>query len=121
LENSAALKLWGEIGEFSWAYKDGLLIKVPLTTEEIPGLMRSVGNMPDIRIHLSCAGNAAYISVPSGGGIKSLNEVLTELKLRGVILRGGSRQWLGEKNKTEISKAIKETLDPPFRFPGLEN
>jgi glycolate oxidase FAD binding subunit len=114
-----AERIWSDLREFRWACAYGPLIKIALTPTVVPPLYRAVQKLEGLRIHVSSAGNMAFVSLPTPKQVVELNEVLRNLSLSGVTLRGEAPLWCGLQPRTEIAEAVKHALDPENRFPPL--
>jgi glycolate oxidase FAD binding subunit len=119
-DHEAAL-FWSELREFGWAHRDGLLIKVVLSTEHLKSFHEIIRSLPDARSHVSAAGNIGFVSLPNTSRVENLSERLSRLSLSGVTLRGEAPLWLGLRPRPQIGLAIKNALDPSGRFPGLDD
>ena len=122
LSEEAARTVWSELREFAWAHANGPLIKVALTTAALAGFDQAVCSLEGVRVHISAAGNMAFISLPDEKQADLLSESLRQLSLSGVALRGESSPlWCGARARPKIAQAVKEALDPNGRFPGLDD
>jgi len=119
-DNEAAL-FWSELREFEWAHRHGPLIKVVLSTENLKGFQETIRSLCDVRLHISAAGNMAFLSLPNTSGLENLSECLSRLSLSGMTLRGEAPLWMGLRPRPQIGLAIKNALDPWGRFPGLDD
>jgi len=102
-------EVWTAITEFRWAAADDVLMKVPLTSDQIVPLRNA---FPDARVHVSAGGNVAYIALP---------EAPKECRWPALTLRGAAPLWHAPPAPSQILHAVKAALDPRGRFPSLEN
>ena len=119
LSEDEATEAWNGLREFSWAYPDGPLIKVPLTPATLLNFNKRIQELDGARIHVSGGGNVAFVSLPSAKGVLVLGQHLVDLGLCGMTLRGDARLWCGLRPRYRIEQAVKEALDPKHRFPAL--
>jgi glycolate oxidase FAD binding subunit len=115
-----AQRVWFELREFKWAHDKGPLIKVALTPTVLPALYREMRSLDDVRVHVSCGGNMALVSLPTTAQVAAFNESLRRLALPAVTLRGEAPLWCGSQLRPNIARAVKLALDPENRFPGLD-
>jgi glycolate oxidase FAD binding subunit len=120
LEEEEARTLWSDLREFRWAHSGGSLIKAAITPLALAPLFEALLAVEDARIHASAGGNMAYLSLPPGAGTESLDGALAKLGASAMTLRGNAPLWLGARARPEITRAVKEALDPAGRFPALE-
>ena len=116
-----AASLWTALGEFHWAYDDGPLCKIALTPDVLPALDEKSRRIDGALMHVSAAGNVAFVSLPSRAGAERLSVSLRELGLRGLTIRGDAPLWVGATSRPKIAQAVKDALDPEHRFPALDD
>jgi glycolate oxidase FAD binding subunit len=116
-----AASLWSALGEFTWAYDDGALLKVVVTLEVLPALDEKLRAIDGALAHVSAGGNAAYVSLPPGTAAGALAAELRGLGLRALGLRGDVPLWCGVEARPKIAQAVKDALDAEHRFPGLDD
>lgn len=109
LSAPAADALWSDLRELRWTHPDGPLLKLALTPSQLPPLAARVHALSG-RLHVSAAGNAALVSLPS---------TVTTLGLPALTLRGPGPLWLDAPAAPAIVAAVKTALDPQNRFPSL--
>lgn len=110
LAGGAADAAWSRLGEFEWAHTDGELLKVATTPAGVPVLATAVSGIEDARMHVSVAGNLAFVSLPPGApGWTS----------PALTLRGKGPMFPGARTAPAIASAVKAALDPEGRFPSL--
>jgi glycolate oxidase FAD binding subunit len=117
---SDAERVWADLREFRWAYAQGALIKIALTPTILPRLHRALQSLDGVKIHVSAGGNLAFVALPASEQVAALNELLRNLSLSAVTLRGEAQLWCGIQPRPEIARAVKHALDPQSRFPGLD-
>jgi glycolate oxidase FAD binding subunit len=120
LTPAEAQTVWSELREFSWAHRNGPLLKVALTPTSLPQLEQALNGILDARIHVSAGGNVAFVSLASAAAAATADQRLRELALPAVTLRGDAPLWCGARQRAEIAGAVKEALDAEHRFPGLD-
>jgi glycolate oxidase FAD binding subunit len=113
--------LWLELRECSWRYPEGVLIKVALTPAHLEPLRRLIEGLDGGRMHVSAAGNLAFISVPTSDLVGPLDDHFKASRLAAMTLAGPAPLWLGACSRPQIVRAVKEALDPQHRFPGLDD
>ena len=119
-EADLAENMWRSLRECTWASTDATLVKVPCSLACIPAVVRGLKAIPDSRMHVSAGGNVAFVSV-TAGAVESLDRVLSELKLTGMIFRGDGPLWLGNVARSQIEEGVKQALDAENRFPSLHD
>jgi len=113
-------KLWRDLRECAWAPRHSALIKTPLPLIALRGLAGGLAGVADSRLHVSAGGNAAFISAETAS-VPSLDRLLKELNLTGMMFRGDGPLWLGEAPRTRIEEGIKKALDSENRFPSFHD
>jgi glycolate oxidase FAD binding subunit len=116
-----AAGLWSALSEFRWAHDDGPFVKLVMTPDILPALGAKVRAMDGALLHVSAAGNVAYVSLPTSAGASQLASAASELGLRGLALRGEAPLWYGLQTRPKIAQAVKDALDPVHRFPALDD
>jgi glycolate oxidase FAD binding subunit len=114
LEGDAERALWREAAEFDWVA--GTLVRVALTARDAAALEAAVaGHGGAVRFAL--AANVAWIDWPPGAPAEALDDILRELGLTGVVLRGvADRPLLGTPVGGAFGARLREALDPHHRF-----
>jgi glycolate oxidase FAD binding subunit len=113
LTSGDAAYLWQTITAFSWAHAGGTLVKVALTPAQVADFIATVRTIASARGWVSAGGNVGYLSVPP-------NTELPLLPWPAVTLRGEAALWPGTRPRFEVMAAVKQALDPQFRFPKLD-
>jgi len=86
----------------------------------LPALHRALQSLDGVRLHVSAGGNLAFVAFPASEQAAALNELLRNLSLSAVTLRGEAPLWCGTQPRPKIAQAVKQALDPQNRFPGLD-
>jgi hypothetical protein len=120
LTDADAQKLWSDLREFRWTDPQGPLIKIALTPAVLPAFYRGLQKVDGVRAHVSAGGNVAFVSLPANSWAPVLNDLLRDLSLSAVTLRGDAPLWCGLQSRPKIAQAVKQALDPENRFPGLD-
>jgi glycolate oxidase FAD binding subunit len=108
VDRATAAAAWSRLGEFEWAHADGDLLKLATTPAQLPALATSVRAVAGARMHISAAGNLAFVSLPPGAQAWSIPAL---------TLRGKGSLLPGAKPAPAIAAAVKRALDPDGRFP----
>ncbi len=109
---------WQSIGEFQWIANGETLVKTPLTAVQIVAFERKLAEL-DVRRHYSVAGNVAWVALPKGDQVATLDEALKTLGLAGLAIRGAiSGPLLGIRTSEPFYRRVKQTLDPDGRLIG---
>jgi len=120
LSEGAAAAIWKSLGEFHWVPAGAPLVKVALAPASAAALGQAVRSLNQAQWHLSGGGNFAFIALADPNEIGRLDERLQNLGLSGVVLRGATPLWLGQRRSPAIAQAVKNALDPVNRFPALD-
>jgi glycolate oxidase FAD binding subunit len=108
---------WAESNNFSWAPAEWALVKTPVTLNIIPVLEQVLSAHGAHRRYFG-GGAAVWIAWP--GQVTALDALLTQLQLRGLLLRGDAAwPFLGARADAALLARIKRVLDPANRFPTL--
>jgi len=121
LAGADAEKTWTGLREFRWAQPDGILVKAATTPASWLALNASLSALEDARVHVSAGGHQAFISLPSAAQSAALDDGLRRAAVSAVTLRGNAPLWLGARPRPAIGQAVKEALDPQYRFPALDD
>jgi glycolate oxidase FAD binding subunit len=121
LADVEADSVWTQLREFHWAHANGPLIKVPLAPAGVDIFLEMLAGLDGALAHVSSGGNVAYVSLATADQASAMDEKLRVLALSGLTLRGAAPLWLGQRNRWEISAAVKSALDAENRFPGLDD
>lgn len=115
-----AQQTWSDLRELRWVYASGSVIKVALSPAVLAAFYQEIQRLEGVRVHITCGGNMALLSVPSPEPAAGLAQALSTLSLSAIELRGEGPLWYGVPSRPEIVQAVKHALDPPNRFPGLD-
>jgi glycolate oxidase FAD binding subunit len=121
LSASQADSFWTELGECQWAHSAGVLLKVPITMNQVTAVLEATSLIPDAGVHISAGGNVAFVSLASPGQVASLSGTFQKLGVTALTLRGSAPLWLGVRRPAQVESAVKHALDPDGRFPGLDD
>ncbi len=64
LDHTESTSFWDDTTAMAWAHPSGAWFKVPTDLERLPALLTAVRTIADARLHVSAAGDLAYVSVP---------------------------------------------------------
>lgn len=120
LLETEAQQTWSDLRELRWVYPNGSVIKVALSPAVLSAFNQQMQRLDSARVHISGGGNMALLSVPTSKPPQRLTEMLRDLSLSAVALRGEGPLWWGPQPRPDIVQAVKHALDPENRFPGLE-
>ncbi len=121
LADAGAEKRWFELREFHWAPPDASLVKIAMSPASLKSVAQLVAGLNGAQIHLSAAGNIAFVSLSGPETIPTLDTGLRALGLAGRTLRGNGPLWTGLHSRPAIVSAVKHALDPENRFPNLDD
>ncbi|MFZ9837433.1 MAG: FAD-binding protein [Opitutaceae bacterium] len=114
LPAAEAEAVWAGVAGFTWAYADGALAKLVLTSGQLPAFVAWVRAQAGARAWVGAGGNVGYVSLPTGA-------ILASSPWPGLLLRGRGPLWLGPRHPAAVMAAVKRALDPSGRFPGLDD
>lgn len=120
LEEAESRAWWDGVREMSWADGMEMLVKVPVTPSKMGAVEKACEGLAGGLRHYSSGGAVAWIATDRGGA-GALDETLSQLGLRGLIVRSGQpgQRWLGRRWDDAITGAVKRALDPEGKFPEL--
>lgn len=105
---------WRRAREFSWAGPGAPLVRVPLTTPQVPALDRVLDACRALRRY-ALAGNVAFVSWPQSPD--EIDAALKTLALTGQVLIGPpGTPFLGARPDDEFGRRVAAVLDPDGRF-----
>ncbi len=105
---------WRGAREFTWAARNVPLVRVPLTTPQVPALDNVLTRGGATRRY-ALAGNVAFISWPQQ--LDQLSDALNTLGLTGQVLIGPpGRPFIGAPVEDEFGRRVASVLDPDGRF-----
>jgi glycolate oxidase FAD binding subunit len=106
--------LWRDVRAFGWAHATGTLVKIALTPGQIPDFEALFPNLPGARGWIGNGGNTGYLSLAP-------DATLPPLEWPALTLRGDAPLWPGARPRFAVMRAVKAALDPPNRFPDLDD
>ena len=115
------MPLWTDLRECRWAYRGGLLFKIPITPSALESFMAASTSLAGARVHISAGGNVVLLSIPSEAQVEQLDSALRTHGLGALTLWGAAPLWLGMRRTPQIISSIKAALDPDNRFPSLDD
>jgi len=111
-------QIWAGANDFGWLDQGCLLVKVPTTARTLPGLdsaLQSTG----ISRRYAVGGNLAWIAWR--GAVQECHQLLNNLGLSGLVLRGESqRALIGKPLENTFLNRVRVALDPAHRFVDFE-
>jgi glycolate oxidase FAD binding subunit len=114
LRSDADAAAWHEAREFAWAPRDATLIRVALTTPQVP-MLDAITAGGGARRRYALGGNVAFIAWP--GGLADFSTALEGLGLRGQVLTGsGGHPFVGLAAPDEFHRRVRSVMDPHGRF-----
>ena len=116
LLGNAEQSYWQGISEFQWVGNGETLVKTPLTAVQIVAFDRKLADL-DVRRRYSVAGNVAWVALPQGDQVATLDKALKTMGFAGLAIRGAvSGPLLGIRTSEPFYRRVKQTLDPNGRF-----
>lgn len=115
LSETEAADRWSALASLKIGSDGTPLARVPLTPGRIPSLDKALAGTGAIR-HYSLAGNAAWIS---GIEPETMNAILQQKELGGMMIRGGGPHRIGSLPSAAMEAAVKSALDAHGKFPAL--
>lgn len=110
------LEWWRGAAELEWAKDADLLVRVPLTMQNLEALERRLEGINAKRWY-SAAINAAWIAVNGGADQRDLlDKLLCELNLKGLVLRGDGELMIGRDASKSFARRIQNAIDPAQVF-----
>lgn len=111
--SDAELDLWQQRAEFAWAGAAKALVRVALAHHQCNQLSQRLSQLGNAyRRVLSCGGSVAWIAATTLDDLPALDEMLSELQLAGVVIRGPSElTLLGDRRWVEPAQRIQQALD----------
>ncbi len=102
--------LWAGVNEFAWASTGSVIVKVPVTPDQLAHLSAEAG-----QVRFSCGGALAWIAW--AGEIAVLSSRLASIGLGGVVVRGSSAGTVvGVVADNPFEARLRQVLDPMSRF-----
>ncbi len=121
LNEAEADEFWRQTGELAWSgVEQPVVAKVPTTAKSFLSLQQLLEGRDDISVHLSVAGNVAWITLESAQAVAWFSEQLKSLGLAGLIVRGDvPSPFIGTWYASKMQQAVKQAMDPHGKFPGV--
>jgi glycolate oxidase FAD binding subunit len=114
LRNDADAAAWHEAREFAWVPPETTLIRVALTTPEVP-VLDAIAAGGGARRRYALGGNVAFIAWPAG--LADFSTALEGLGLHGQVLTGSAgRPFVGAEAPGEFERRVQAVMDPQSRF-----
>jgi glycolate oxidase FAD binding subunit len=118
LRDDADAAVWRQAREFAWAPADAALVRVALTTPDVPALDLIAAERGAPRRY-ALAGNLAFVAWPED--LEDLSRELAALGLGGQVLTGASRRpFIGAAAPDEFERRVRSVMDPDGRFESFE-
>jgi glycolate oxidase FAD binding subunit len=102
---------WTDAAELVWAKDAHILVRVPLTMQDIEKLDRRLETIGAKRWY-SAAANAAWVAVSDIEQRAQLEIILCEVGLKGLVLRGEGALIIGRDTTTAFARRIQKAIDP---------
>lgn len=109
--------IWDETTTFGWAHPEGSWLKVPAGLHRLPALLEQVRTAPEARLHLTAAGDAAWLSLPPNDA--ATGAAVREAGFDVLPLRGSYPLPLQLGSPSPTIQRVVAVLDPANRFPAL--
>jgi glycolate oxidase len=114
LAPSTAETFWTDTTNFAWAHPDGNWIKIPVTLESLPEFLTIVASAADARLHVSAAGDLAYLSLPPENS--TTRNRLTQAGYPSLLFRGEGPIRSGTVPASPITQRVRSVMDPHHKF-----
>lgn len=102
--------LWRAAREFEWLPANCLLVKIPVTPQQVPDLDKRLDQHVAVRRY-SAGANVAWVAWP--GEAADLEPILISMGLSGLVVIGtAAKPLLGKRTGQEFARRIKRALDP---------
>jgi glycolate oxidase FAD binding subunit len=111
LTPEAADSFWDGLLNLRWSEAKDSWHKLALVPGDVAALCAGVGSLGG-RVHISSAGNLAFVALPPGTDASRLGRPA-------LTLRGPGPLWTLPPPEPAITRAVKAALDPDGRFPAL--
>ncbi len=113
-QEEAEAELWRAARHFSWAPREHLLVKIPLTPRRVLPLERELQAQGAMRRY-SIGANLAWVAWPTHE--ERLDEILKGLGLSGLVILGQSQRCLlGVHSGEAFAQRVRQALDPLGKF-----
>ena len=125
IESTESDQFWSAINRLRFGTnEDDLIAKVP--TDHGSALLIAVWcdtTSGRSSLHISVAGALGWLAFTKET-LPEVDALLTRLDRPGMLVRGGApdrMMFIGRRNNNPIDVAVKNAMDPPGRFPSIEN
>ena len=110
--------LWHQRAEFAWANEYAALVRVAVTHHQCSELEHALQPLGDsVTMVISCGASVAWVALRNVEQLKPLDELLAQLVLAGVAIRGPSElTLLGDKRWIPSTQRIQQSLDPTKKY-----
>ena len=106
--------LWRDAREFSWAPRDRLLVRVPISLPTLRRLDAALSRYAAVRRY-AVAGNVALVGWTDS--LDTLSDVLREMALTGQVLFGPpGRRFIGAVTPNAFEERLRGVMDPDGRL-----
>ncbi len=116
---------WNSRTEFEWLAAGAALVRVATSGHKVIELDAALANIIDPKaVRYSAGGAVAWLAVPAGESLDSLDRCLKSLHLSGVVIRGASDEMhsglpvLGDTSWIPVAERIRVAMDPESKFAG---
>ncbi|MCZ6508923.1 MAG: FAD-binding protein [Acidobacteria bacterium] len=121
VDAAVAVEHWSMVRELGWLRDETFLVKVPLTPPRILDLDRRVEGLSSTRYY-SAGGQQAWLALTSPKDLTSLDRVLSDAGLRGLVVLGdGGPVLLGVSRDRELVERLRRALDPRGLFRSVDS
>jgi len=119
LEGEADAARWADVAEFGWVPEGCRLIKVGVTSADVPGL-DAVLARAGASTRYSLGANVAWVAWPRDARLEDLDGALCTLGVAGLLLTGPpERPLLGRTGGGAFAARVRAAIDPDARFQEL--
>ena len=110
--------MWHERAEFSWANDYAAVVRVAVTHHQCSDLEQALRSLGDAaKLVISCGASVAWIALRNLEQLESLDQLLAQLVLAGVAIRGTAElTLLGDQRWIPSTQRIQQSLDPAKKY-----
>lgn len=135
LSGEESSSYWQAVNAMDWSpFNDPVIVKVPLNLTSFLKIEKELSAKDSCRLHLSVAGNVAWISLSDVNDLAWLSNLLMQHQLPGLIILGDvdqvstgneeasvsdRRYQIGAWPRSKMMQAVKHAMDPLAKFPGV--
>ena len=118
----AELAMWHDRSQFAWASGHELIVRVAVAHHQCAELVQALSRLSgSFRRTLSCGASVCWISAASRDSLPDLENMLSELKLPGVVVSGSHElTLLGDQRWVATAHRIQKALDPDQKLPAYQ-